>query len=168
MSRYQMREKIFSLGDDFIIQDERGNDAYYVDGKALSIGDKLSFQDMNGRELARIREKLLSIGKTYEIQFDATVGGGSATVKKHLLSFLRAAFTVDVPGPGDLEATGSLLDHEYTFERGGRTVATVSKKWFTIRDTYGIDITEGENELLILASAVVIDLVCHADQKGQN
>jgi uncharacterized protein YxjI len=87
-------------------------------------------------------------------------------VKKHLFTLFRAAFTVDVPGPGDdLEAKGSFLDHDYTFERAGRTVATVSKRWFSIRDTYGIDIADGENDVLILASAVVIDLCSHPDDK---
>ena len=162
--RYQMRQKIFSFGDDYTIQDEQGRDCYYVDGHAFSIGDKLSFQDMAGNELAFIREKLLSIGKTYYIDYP----GGSATVHKHLFTFLRCAFTVDVPGPDDLEATGSLLDHEYSFQRGGRTVATVSKRYFAMADTYGVDIADGENDVLILASTVVIDLCCHGDQEGSQ
>jgi len=162
--RYRMREKIFSLGDDFVIQDAKGNDRFYVDGRAFSIGDKLSFQDMNGNELAFIREKLLSWGPSYVIEWP----GGAATVKKHLFTFFRCAFTVDVPGPDDLEATGSLLDHEYEFQRHGKTVATVSKKWFSFTDSYGVDIKEGENDVLILASAVVIDLCCHGDEKGKK
>jgi uncharacterized protein YxjI len=160
--RYRMREKIFSFGDDFVIQDAGGNDRFFVDGKAFSIGDKLSFQDMAGNELAFIRQKLLAWGPSYVIEWS----GGSATVKKHLFTFFRCAFTVDVPGPDDLEATGSLLDHEYEFQRHRRTVATVSKKWFSFSDSYGIDITDGENDVLILASAVVIDLCCHGDDKG--
>jgi uncharacterized protein YxjI len=161
--RYMMRQKLFSFGDDFVIQDDAGRDAFCVDGKMFSIGNKLSFQDMKGTELALIQQKLLSIGQTYDIELS---GGGTVTVKKHLFTPFHAAFTIDVPGPGDLEARGSLLDHEYVFERGGRTAATVSKKWFTLRDTYGVDIAPGENEVMILASAVVIDMCCHADQKG--
>jgi uncharacterized protein YxjI len=163
MPRYQMREHLFSFGDDFSIKDESGRDVFFVDGKALSIGDKLIFKDRNGRELARIRERLLSIGKTYDVSFP---DGTSVKVKKDLFTLFRASFSIDVPGPGDLQATGSFLDHDYRFERDGRTVATVSKKWFSIRDTYGIDISPGENDVLILASAVVIDLCSHPDDKG--
>src|SRR5687768_3748047 len=163
MPRYQMREHLFSFGDDFTIKDADGRDVFHVDGKALSIGDKLIFNDMQGRELARIRERLLSIGKTYDVTFP---DGTSVKVKKDLFTLFRASFTIDVPGPGDLEAKGSFLDHDYTFERGGRTVATVSKRWFAIRDTYGVDIAAGENDVLILASAVVIDLCSHPDDKG--
>jgi uncharacterized protein YxjI len=159
--RYVMREKILSWGDDFTIRDAEGRDAYCVDGKVFSFGDKLAFKDMEGRELVRIEQKLLSLGPQYEIiRGDETV----AVVKKHLFTLLRARFTVDVPGPDDLEARGNFIDHEYAFERGGREVARASKKWFSLSDTYAIDIDEGEDDVLILASAVVIDLVSHPDK----
>jgi uncharacterized protein YxjI len=159
--RYVMREKILSWGDDFTIKDADGRDTYKVDGKVFSFGDKLSFKDMRGGELLRIEQKLLSLGPQYEIiRGDQTV----AVVKKHLFTLLRARFTVDVPGPDDLEARGNFIDHEYAFERGGREVARASKKWFSLSDTYAIDIDEGEDDVLILASAVVIDLVSHPDK----
>ncbi len=160
--RYIMRERILSWGDDFTIKDAEGRDAYYVDGKVFRFGDKLSFRDIQGTELALIDQKLVSIGPQYEI-----VRGGAtvAIVKKHLFTAFRAKFTVDVPGPDDLEARGNFLDHEYAFERHGREVARVSKKWFSLSDTYGVDIDAGEDDVLILASAVVIDLVSHPDKK---
>lgn len=159
--RYVLKQKFWSWGDDFKIRDERGQDAFVVDGRAFSWGDKLSFQDRQGQELAFIRQKLLAWGPTYEIARDGDV---LAVVKKELFTLFRCRFTVDVPGPDDLEARGDFLDHEYTFERGGRTVASVSKQWFSLTDTYGVDIAEGD-EVLILASAVVIDMVCHQESK---
>jgi uncharacterized protein YxjI len=157
-----MRERILSWGDDFTIKDEDERPAFYVDGKVFSFGDKLSFRDRDGKEVALIDQKLLSIGPQYEI-----VRGGKtvAVVKKHLFTLWRARFTVDVPGPGDLEATGNFLEHEYIFERDGRDVARVSKKWLSLADTYAVDINDGEDDGLILASAVVIDLVSHPDRK---
>lgn len=160
-----MRERILSWGDDFTIKYADGRDAYYVDGKVFSFGDKLSFQDMSGRELAVVDQKLLSFGPQYEIIRN---GRTVATVKKHLFTFFRHKFTVDVPGPDDLEAAGDFLDHEYTFQRHGREVARVSKRWFSWSDTYGIDIDEGEDDVLILAGAVVIDLVSHPDRSGND
>lgn len=158
--RYLMKQKLFCWGDDFSIKDEAGRDKFFVDGKAFTIGNKLSFQDMNGNELAFIRQKLLSWGPTYEITRDGEL---LAVVKKHLFTLFRCRFTVDVPGPDDLEAQGSFLDVEYSFERGGRTVAQVSKRWFSLNDTYGVDIVKGEDDVLILASTVVIDMICHGD-----
>jgi uncharacterized protein YxjI len=159
--RYVLKQKFWSWGDDFRIRDERGNDVFLVDGAAFSWGDKLSFQDMSGNEVAFIRQKLLSWGPTYEIE-----SGGRllAVVKKELFTFFRCRFTVDVPGPDDLEASGDFLDHEYRFERGGQVVAEVSKQWFQLTDTYGVEIA-GADDVLILASAVVIDMVCHQESK---
>lgn len=159
--RYVLKQKFWSWGDDFIIRNERGEDVFLVDGRAFSWGDKLSFLDLQGREIAFIRQKLLSWGPNYEIE---SQGQLRAVVKKELFTFFRCKFTVDVPGPDDLEARGDFLDHEYIFERGGEVVASVSKQWFKWTDTYGVEI-EGADDVLVLASAVVIDLVCHQDGK---
>ena len=162
--RYLMKQKMFSFGDDFRIRDESGRDVYFVDGKVLSIGNKLSFQDMEGNELAFIKQKLLAWSPSYEIY---RKGALYATVKKELFTFLRCRFYIDVPGPDDLEAKGNLLEHEYSFQRHGSEVASVSKKWFSMTDSYGVDIADGEDDVLILASTVVIDMACHQDQRGR-
>ena len=161
--RYLMRERILSWGDDFTIKDADGHDVYYVNGKVFSFGNKLSILDSRGTEMIRIDQKLLSFGPQYEIRRgDETI----AVVKKHLFTLFRGRFSVDVPGPDDLEAKGDFLDHEYAFERGGRDVARVSKKWLALADTYTVDIDEGQDDLLILAAAVVIDLVSHPDENS--
>lgn len=157
--RYQIREKLLCLGDDFVIRDESGRLRYQVDGRAFTLlREKLSFQDASGNEVAFIREKLLALRRSYEIHRG---GDRVAVVKKDLFNLFRVGFTVDVPGPDDYEAKGSILDHEYTFRRGGRVVAEVSKRWFTLRDTYAVEIEEGEDDVLILAAAIVIDQICH-------
>ena len=160
--RYVMSQKFFSLADSFTIRDENERDVFLVKGKVFSFGDKLSFQDMDGNELVYIDQRLLNWSPTYELW-----RGGDllAVVKRELFSFIHHRFTVDVPGPDDLEAEGDFLDHEYTFTRGDSVVATVSKKWFSWTDTYGIDVADGEDPVLILASAVVVDMVCHGDEK---
>jgi uncharacterized protein YxjI len=161
--RYKMRQKLFSFGDDFYIEDDSGRRVFFVDGKVFCLGDQLSFQDLEGNELAFIRQKLFSWGPTYEIHRDGQL---FATVKKELFTFFQCRFCVDVPGPDDLEAQGNFLDLEYAFTRGGNTVAQVSKQWFSFSDTYGVEVAEGEDDLLILASTVVIDMVCHGDRKN--
>jgi len=162
--RYQMRQKFFSFGDKFMIKDENGRDVYFVDGKVFSWGDKLSFQTADNREeIAFIAQKLWSFMPKYEIHRDGIV---FAEVVKEF-SWFKSKFTLDVPGPNDYEITGSFWQQEYSFTRRGRTVASVSKKWFSLTDTYGIDIVSGEDDVAILATAVVIDLVCH-DEKSNS
>ena len=159
--RYVVKQQVFCLGDDFAIKDEDGREVFYVDGRAFKLlRQKLSFLDEAKREVAFIREKLLSLTPAYEILRDGEV---AAVVKKDLVNLFRVGFTVDVPGPDDLEATGSLLDHEYTFRRGDAVVAEVSKKWFSFTDTYGVEVADGEDPVLVLASTVVIDMICHPD-----
>jgi uncharacterized protein YxjI len=132
-----------------------------VDGKAFVVLRKrLGFLDMAGNELAEIRQRLLARGPSYDIVRSRQV---VATVSKHVFTLMFCKFTVDVPGPDDLEATGSLFDYEYAFTRHGREVARVSKAYFSWTDSYGVDIADGEDDVLILAATVVIDLCCHAD-----
>jgi uncharacterized protein YxjI len=159
---YLMKQKLFSWGDDFTIKDENGQDRFFVDGKAFSLGNQLSFQDMAGNELAFIRQKLLSWGPTYEISKGDQL---LAVVHKELFTFFKCTFTVDVPGPDDMVAEGDFMDHRYVFTRSGGPVAEVSKQWFAWGDTYGVQIAEGQDDVLILASTVVIDMVCHGDSK---
>lgn len=158
MARYRMRQKLISIGEDYTIEDERGEPVYRVDGKVLRIRETFVLEDMAGHEVATIREKKLAIRDSMAI-----LRGGKtvATVKKALIAPFGGRFTVDVEGGDDLKVKGDLLDHDYEISRGGDRIAQVSKKWFAIRDTYGIDVAEGEDDGLILAVCVALDEMAH-------
>ena len=155
-----MRQKLVSFGDDYWIENALDQRVFFVDCKAFRLREHLGFQDMQGNELAFIRQKLLAWGPTYEIH---SQGQLQAIIKKAVFTLFHCSFSVDVPGPGDLDARGDFTDHEYQFERAGDTVATVSKRWFSWTDSYGVEIAEGEDDILILASTVVIDMACHEE-----
>lgn len=150
---YVIREKLFGFGQDSDITDEHGTPVLKVDGKAFR--DRLVLRDPGGREVARVKRKIVALRPTYEIEID---GQDAATVRKKLFTPFVDRYTVDIPGPDDLELVGDLFDHDYTVRRGGTVVATVSKAFFTMRDTYAVDIAGGEDELLILASVLALDL----------
>jgi uncharacterized protein YxjI len=152
---YLIRERFFRLGEDSDITDEHGRPVLHVDGKVLSLRDRLVLRDPEGREVAQVQRKLVAMRPTYEV---SVAGEEVAEVRKHLFTPFRDRFTIDVPGPDDLEMEGDLFDHEYTIRRGGQTVATVSKRWFTIRDTYAVDVAPGQDDLLILAGVLALDL----------
>jgi uncharacterized protein YxjI len=153
--RYVMKSKAFSLGGDFTITNEAGEMVYLVRGRLFSLGKNYSFQDLAGSELARIEQKLLSLGANYEIHCRGEL---AAVVKEHLFTVFRHVFSIDVPGPDDLEAQGDFFDAEYRFMRGQREVAEVSKRWFNWTDTYGVEIADDQDQVLILASALVIEI----------
>jgi len=162
MSRFVMKKDWFSFGDDYTIQDAAGEDVLKVDGKVFCIGDQLSIQTMDGRELAYIDQKMLSWGPTYEIWRNGSL---AAVIKKSVFTLFHCKFTVDVPGPDDLVAEGDFWEHEYAFRRHGRQVASVSEKYFSWTNTYGIDVPHGEDPILVIAAAVVVDLCCHQSKK---
>lgn len=153
--RYRIKEKMFRLGEDSDILDEQGLTVFHVDGKVMTLRDRLVIQDPAGEEVASVHRRLIALRPTYEITIN---GREAATLKKHFFTPFRDSFTIDVPGPDDLEMTGSLLDHDFTISRGGRVVATISKAWFSFRDTYGVEIADDEDQLLILASVLALDL----------
>ena len=157
--RYVMKEKILTLTDVFTIRDSEGNRVYRVKGKLLSIGDKLNFHDMAGEKLAMIRQEIITVTPSYRIYRGGKL---QADVNKRLLSMSRDKFKVDMKdGSPDIEIVGNIFDHEYSFLRRGREVAHVSKKWISISDNYGVQVDEGEDNVLILACAVIIDLISH-------
>ena len=47
-------------------------------------------------------------------------------------------FSIDTP-EGPLEMNGDLFSHEFSIERAGQQVATVSKRWFSLTATFGVD-----------------------------
>lgn len=153
--QYRMREKLVDIGDDFWIEDNAGKRAFKVDGKALRVRNTLVLQDADGRDLYSIQERMLRIKDTMEIE---NAGGGSAaTIKKALISPLRDRWTVDVAGGGQWTIQGNILDHEYHIESGNGKVAEISKRWFRIRDTYGVEIAPGQNDALVLAVTAAMD-----------
>ncbi len=154
-THYQMREKLVSIGDDFWIENNRGEKVYKVDGKALRVRQTMIFEDRSGRELAKIQERMLRVKDSMEVEDPS--GRQIAMVKKAMITPVRDRWTVKIKGGPDLEVQGNILDHEYTIGEGRDKVAEVSKKWFRVRDTYGVEIEPGQDDILILAVTSCID-----------
>jgi uncharacterized protein YxjI len=154
--RFQMQQKMFSIGDDYWIEDQAGQRAYRVNGKAVRIRDTWAIEDLTGREVATIREKKLSVRNSITIE----LGDRRATVKKALVG-IRDRFHVEVDEGPDLKIQGNIVDHEYEIERDGDTIAEVSKKWFRVRDSYGVEVHNPLDAPLVLAVTVAIDALAH-------
>jgi uncharacterized protein YxjI len=158
-SHYQMRQKMIAIGDDFWIENDRGQKVFKVDGKALRVRQTLILEDARGTELYKIQERMLRIKDSMEVE-DAR-GQRVAMVKKALITPIRERWVVNVKGGPDLDVQGNILDHEYTIGEGRDKIAEVSKKWFRLRDTYGVEIDPGQDDALILAVTVCIDEMAH-------
>ena len=153
-TRYRMREKLFAIGDDFWIETEDGQRAFKVNGKALRVRDTFVLESPSGDELFKAQKKALHIHDTMKVERD---GEQVATIKKALITPLRERFTIELADGGELHAKGNIVDHEYEIHRDGDKIAEISKRWFRVRETYGIEVAPGEDDALILATTACID-----------
>jgi uncharacterized protein YxjI len=157
---YVIRERMFRLGEDSDITDEAGQPVLHVDGKVLSLHNRLILTDPAGRETGQVHRRLAALRPTYQI----TIGGKDvAEVRKHLFTPFGERFAINVRGADDMEIEGDLFSHEFTIQRGGQTVATVSKRWLSLTDTYAVEVAPGEDDVLILASVLALDLATDAE-----
>ena len=153
-SRYKLQRRLFSLGEDFGIENEQGEQIYKVDGKAFSLRETFVIQDNNEAELLTIEAKLLAVRPTMKILREGTL---YATVTKKLLTFLHQHYTVQVEGGPTYEAEGNITSHEYDVKSNGAVVAHISKEWFSIEDSFGVAVGPGQDPVLMLAAAICID-----------
>ncbi len=154
--RFQMKEKLISIGDDYWIEDDKGERAFRVNGKVARIRDSWVLEDPQGREVATIKERKLSVRDAITID----LGGREATVKKAMLG-LRDRFHVEIEHGEDLTVKGNFVDHEYEIERDGDQIAEVSKQWLRVRDSYGVEVNDPLDVPLVLAVTVAVDALAH-------
>ena len=159
-TRYQMRQKLVAFGDDFYIHNEAGQKVFKVDGKVLRVRDKLIFKDMQGNEVCQLQERMLTVKDTMAIEDGQ--GNEIARVKKALITPVRDRWTVKIRNGPDLDVQGNILDHEYEIKEGRHKIAQVSKRWFRVRDTYGVEIAPDQEDVVILAVTVALDNMVHS------
>jgi uncharacterized protein YxjI len=160
-TRYVLREKMLTFGDDFWIENDRGERIFLVDDKVLRVRDTVVVKDASGKELYKLKKRLLRARDTMAIERD---DDKVATVRKAMITPLRDRFTVDLEAGGRLEVEGDILDHEYQITRDGIPVANISKRWFRVRDTYGVAVVPGQDDALVLAVTVCIDHLTEHDR----
>jgi uncharacterized protein YxjI len=158
--RYLVRERLFSVSEDFWVTDEQGDKVFLVDGKALRLHETFELKDTSGAVLATIRKRLLSLTDTMDVEYDGEV---AATVHKALFSLLRQRSYIDIPGRGRLEAVGNIIGKDFEIRDGDQVVAQISRTWFRLRDTYGVDVAPAENDALIICIAICLDQI-HDDR----
>ncbi|CAM4220033.1 LURP-one-related/scramblase family protein [Nocardiopsis rhodophaea] len=157
--KFLVRARIFDIGDDFWVEDEQGQRAFWVDGKALRLRQTFELKTPDGQILFVIRKKLLSLRGTMEIERD---GQTVATVRQRMFNLIKDRLDVDLAGGGAWDITGSFLDKEYSISDAEGPVAQISRKWFQLRDTYAVDVNTFRTDLggdpaLVVSVAVCVD-----------
>ncbi|KES04362.1 hypothetical protein BU52_25490 [Streptomyces toyocaensis] len=156
--RFLVRDRILGIGDDYWIEDDRGNKVFLVDGKALRLRDTFELKDAEGRVLVDIRRKMFALRDTMVIERG---GEPLATVRRKRLSLLRNHYRVTLAdGSTELDVSGRVLDREFAVEYDGELLAVVSRRWLHVRETYGVDVVreDADPALLIAVAVCVINL----------
>ncbi len=155
MPNYLIRKKLIALGDDFWVEDESGDKIFHVDGKVMRLRDTYVIETPDGQQLLKIQERRLRLHKTLAIERQ---GQELASVSKALISPLRDTFRVQLAGGGVLDVKGDLFNHEFTIDwENGTRLGEVSKRWFSVRDAYGLSVEANQDAVLALAIAICID-----------
>ena len=159
---YQLRRQLLAFGEDFWIQNAQGENVYRLDGKVLALTQTFALEDVNSNELARMQAEMFTLRRTMDVERGGKV---VATVRKAFINILGQSFSVDIPGGGELQASGDILNHEFQITAGSVPVATISKQWFAAEFMYGIAIAPGQDEVLILCVAIAIDEMSESDRR---
>ncbi|WP_393059191.1 LURP-one-related/scramblase family protein [Streptomyces sp. LN549] len=161
--RLLVRERLFGIGDDYWIEDADGRKVFLVDGKAMRVRDTFELKDAQGRIVIEIRQKLLSLRDTMLIERD---GEQLAKVKRKRLSLLRNHYRVTLVDGTELDVSGKILDREFAVDYDGELLAQISRRWLTVRDTYGIDIVREDADAgLLIAVAVCVIVLAEKEHE---
>jgi uncharacterized protein YxjI len=158
INRYIMRQRVFAIGQDFTINNAAGEPAFKIDGKVRMIKESLKFRDMQGNLLYKLDEKVIRIRESFDIL--KPDGQVAAKVYNAIFDPMRERFTIEIPGGENLMTMGKVIWAQYDILRNRQPVAKISKQFSWIgRDQYVVDIVQGEDDCLLLAVTVVIDMM---------
>ncbi len=161
--RFVVKQKVFTLGDNFTIKDDKGIEHFIVRGQIFSLGNKLRIYDMSGQELIYIEQKLFRFMPEYNIYY---LGRPMATVKKDF-TFLKPRFNIHSEKDNYI-ITGNFLELDFSILKNSKKIASVSKSWISWGDTYTIDMLENENHAFILALVIIIDQVLYDNNHNNH
>ncbi|MBB5103840.1 LURP-one-related/scramblase family protein [Streptomyces spectabilis] len=164
--RLLVRDRLFGIGDDYWIEDDRGGKVFLVDGKAMRLRDTFELKDPQGRVLIDIHAKMLALRDTMVIERE---GEPLARVKRKRLSLLRNHYRVELAdGSTTLDVSGKILDREFAIEYEGELLADISRRWFSVRDTYGLHIARDDADPALLVAIAVCVIRLAEKERGAD
>ncbi|CAF0866034.1 unnamed protein product [Rotaria sp. Silwood1] len=146
--RYQIREKIFTIGISFKIKDEFGHDKYIIRSSPWTLGRKLTFEDMNGNALLKIHQKGFRLLDQFSILSarDSELNEPVASIREKFTFFKYSYKIYSIYGEYKLKGL-DVLNHAFTLtNKDGKTIAIVNKKFFAIADIYEVEVIDSNND----------------------
>lgn len=149
-----IKQRVFSWRQKFDIYDMNMQPVFFCQADFFTLGKKLSVYDRNETEVIRISQKLFTLLPEYEIYIE---GRYWTSIRKKFTFFTHDFFFKD----GNIKVYGHPFAHDYQMIENDRVIMYLNKTWLSWGDTYRLDIVNLNDTLYALATAIVIDCVCH-------
>ena len=161
--RLYMKQKVFSMRDNFDIYDSNQESIFTVESKLISLGRKSTIFDANTHEeLAQVKQRLLQLTTTMDVFVEDKL---VTTIKKKLLSFLKPKYEIENL---DWTIEGDFWGYNYNIiDNNGNSIASIRKKVLSWSDTFEFDINEENADIIIVMAVIIaIDTAMDADESS--
>ena len=152
MKTFHVKRKFLSLGDRFTIFDDLGLPSYQVEGSFLKIPKIFTISDMQGQEVSRIEKKPIC----FLPQFEVILADGTSFTIKKALTFLKSRYHIQGL---DMTVKGNIWDWDFSLQKGGYEIATISQNLSYLTFTYTVDIYDKAYSDLVISLVIAIDYV---------
>jgi uncharacterized protein YxjI len=165
-SDFIMKKKILSLREHYDFEDLTGTKIGEADGNLFQVPAKFNVIDTHGLEMMHLEGKVLSLRKQFT--FYGTSGEELGTIKKKIVKLIGEEFWVEKDGIEFMRIYGNFTEHDYQMEVNGVQVASIHKKWVTVRDTLEVSVTGNVDHRVIIGAVIVIEHVEVTEKNSSN
>jgi uncharacterized protein YxjI len=163
---FVMKKKILSLREHYDFEDQTGTKIGGADGNLFQLPAKFTVFDTHGLEAMHLEGKVLSLRKQFT--FYGASGEELGTIKKKIVKFIGEEFWVEKNGVEFMRIYGNFTEHDYQMTVNGAQVASIHKKWVTLRDTLGVSITGNVDHRVIIGAVIVIEHIEVTEKNSSN
>ena len=152
-----MQKKILSAREHYDFMDLKSNKLGEADGNIIQVPPKFVVMDTHGLELMHLQGKTFSLHR--EFTFFSSTGEELGTIKRKIAKLLGEEFWIEKNGHEFMRIYGDFTEHEYQMELNGTPVASIHKKWVTLRDQLGVSITGEIDHRIVIGAVILIEHV---------
>jgi uncharacterized protein YxjI len=156
-SDFIMQKKIFSAREHYDFIDLKGNKIGEANSNFVQVPPKFTVLDEHGLELMHLQGKTWSFHKEFTLY--GSNGDELGTIKRKIAKLVGEEFWIERNGQEFMRIYGDYTEHEYQMEVAGASVASVHRKWVTVRDQLGVSITGDVDHKLVIGAVIVIEHV---------
>ncbi|MCQ4082814.1 LURP-one-related family protein [Streptomyces sp. RB6PN25] len=162
--RYLVRDRMLAFHEEAWIETEHREKVFKVNRKLFRLRRTFDFVDTQGNHVASIVRKALTFHHTILIKRNGEL---EARFSKRVFKLFGDRFKVTLRDGQQLRINGNFWDREFDIQQDGTTLAHVSRRWFSIRDAYAVDVLSDQDATLLIILAVCVDHTLQ-DMKGEK